>query len=270
MKEVEGQSELADIEKTHPGIPIYCDIGDPEMHDPARQQSCTVWRASNNISFKLLRCVEAVRDITKLLEGISQIENTLSNKRYAKMLATPLYSLVSGIKDIYNELEGNANEYPVVSTAQHKELQRRAAQFAKLVPTDKGSELRDVRDKMSSHIDKVTVETPSPYWEKVDLLRFLNWLRACIEQMMHLLALDVYGWTRDSGHPDIWSLMSVDGTVVDFYMQNGEPVSILKVTFAKSPKYGIANEVERLVWLYNEVTAKPIMEGKTINGNQTA
>lgn len=244
-----------EIEKTHPGIPIYGDVSDAEMHDPAKLQSRTVWKASNNISFKLLRCVEAVRDMTKLLEGISQLENTLSDKRYAKLLATPLYSLVSGIKDIYNELEGNGKEYSTVTTAQRKELQKRAAQFARLVPTDKGSELRDVRDKMSSHIDKDTVKAPARYWEKVDLLLFLNWLRACIEQMMHLLTLDVYGWTRDSGHSDIWSLMSVDGTVVDFYMQNGEPVSILKVTFAKSPKYGIANEVQHLVRLYNEVTA---------------
>lgn len=270
MKEVEKRSQLADIEKTHHGIPIYSDTSDPEMHDPAKQQSCTVWKASNNISLKLLRCVEAVRDITKHLESVSQLENPLSDKRYAKILATPLYSLVSGIRDIYNELQGNAKEYSIISTAQHKELLKRAAQFAKLVPTDKGSELRDVRDKMSSHIDKDTVETPAPYWEKVDLLLFLNWLRACIEQIMHLLTLDVYGWTRNCGHPDIWSLMSVDGTVVDFYMQNGEPVSILRVTFAKSPKYGIANEVHRLVRLYNEVTAKPIMEGKTLDSNQTA
>jgi hypothetical protein len=57
--------------------------------------------------------------------------------------------------------------------------------------------------------------------------------------------------------------MTVDGSVVDFYLQNGEPAAILKVTFAKSPKYGIAEEIEKLVNLYNRIAAK--MPGNSHN-----
>lgn len=174
----------------------------------------------------------------------------------AKALATPLYNLVVGVQDMFNELEGNAKEYSVISAAQHKDLHQRKDRFANSVPTNKGSVLRDVRDKLDSHIDKDTVVAPKQYWSKVNLPLYFRWLEFCLEEVMHLLTLDVYSWTRDSGRPNVCSLMTVDGSVVDLYIQNGEPVGILSITFAKSPKYGIADEMERLVNLCNKIAGK--------------
>ena len=249
-------NEASQGQEARKGLPVSVDLSEPEIQDPAGQQAPTVWMGANAISFKLLRCVEAVRDLTRTLQSIAEFDDPLSDKRGAKILATPLYTLASCVRDIFNELEGNAKDYSTVSLAQHKELRERAARFAKQVSLDRGSDLRAVRKKISAHVDKDAVITPDKYWSKVDLLAYLRWMKVCLEQIMHLLTLDVYGWTRESGHPDVWSLMSVDGTVVDLYMQNGKPVSILNITLVKSPKYSIANEIKKLVTLYNKVAVR--------------
>ena len=245
-----------EVSNPHPRIPVYADMTALELHDPARQQSATVWRGSNKVSFKLQRCVESVRDLTSILESMASLDEPLSDKRLAKILATPLYSLAMGVRDMFNELEGNAREYSNLSTAQRNKLGERKSKFVKGVPLAKGSDLRDVRDKISAHIDKDTVVAPIEYWEKVNLPSYFRWLKLCLVEIMDLLELDVYGWTKDSGRPDVCSLMTVDGSVVDLYMQNGQPVAILGFTFTKSPKYGVADEIHKLVNVYNAIAGK--------------
>jgi hypothetical protein len=240
----------------HLGLPIYIDANAPEMVDPAKQQAPTVWSGANEASFKLLRCVEAIRDLTKILEGIVSLDKALSDKRWVKILTTPLYIFATSVRDLYNELSGNAKAYSNLLPVTVKELTRRAANFAQEVPLEQNGELRTVRDKMSAHIDKATVISPDQFWSKLDLLTHFRWLRSCLVQMLYLLKIDIYAWTRDSGHPNVWSLMNVDGRVVDLYMENNEPVSILNVTLAKSPKGAVAAELQRLAVLYSEIAAK--------------
>lgn len=124
------------------------------------------------------------------------------------------------------------------------------------MPIDNKSDLRIVRDKIDSHIDKVAVIRSEEFWGKVNLPFFLKLMGHCLEQILYLLTFDIYGWTRESGHPDIWSLMSVDGTLVDFYMHDGKPTAIVNITFVKSPKYGVLNEIRGFIVLYNEVAVK--------------
>lgn len=237
-------------------ILLLADSDEPQIKDASVQQASTVWHGANGISFKLLRCLEAARDITKIFEVLADLGDPFLDKRWAKQVASPLYNLASGVKDMFNELEGNARYYSILDDKKRRELRKRAIQFAEQVPLDSQSELRAVRDKIGSHIDKDAVITPDEYWSKVNLDAYLVWLRNSLEQLLHLLSLDVYGWTRDSGYPDVWSLMNVDGTVVDLYLQDGQPVSILKVTLAKSPKYGVQNENIKLVDLYNTLVTK--------------
>ncbi|MDJ0796386.1 MAG: hypothetical protein QNJ51_06045 [Calothrix sp. MO_167.B12] len=254
MSEVNKESRSGEEQKK--GIPVYADGGEPEINDPAVLPSKTAWRGSNEISFKLLRCLEAIRDLSKSMENLAKLDDPTSDRRLVKHLASPLYALGSGVLDIFNELESNAKNYTVIASPQHKEIISRKKQFTTDVPTDNKSALRVVRDKIDSHIDKNAVINPEDYWVNVDLPSFLKWIRSCLEQILYLLSLDGYGWTRDSGHPDVWSLMSVDGTVVDFYMKDGEPVAIISITFAKSPKQGVLNEIKSFLTLYNKVAYK--------------
>jgi hypothetical protein len=238
------------------GIPLYVDEREPEINDPALLRSNKTWRGSNEISFKLLRCLEALRDISRSMEALAPLSEPSSDKRLVKHLASPLCALGAGVLDMFNELESNAKKYTVLASSQHKEIISKKKQFMIDVPMDKKSALRIVRDKIDSHIDKDAVIKPEDYWVNVDLSSFLKWMGICLEQFCYLLSLDVYAWTIDSGHPDVWSFMNVDRTVVDFYMQDGKPVSFISVTFVKSPKYGVLNEIKNFLEVYNEVARK--------------
>jgi hypothetical protein len=238
------------------GIPLYGDWKEPEINDPAILQDSAVWRGSNEISFKLLRCLEALRDLAVNMDVLSKLDKPSDEKRLVKQLASPLYALSSFVLDMFNEIESNAKSYTVIGSPQHKEITRRKKQFISDVPTDNKSDLRVVRDKIDSHIDKVAVIRPEDFWGKVDLHSFLKFMGHCIEQILHLLSLNIYGWTRESGHPDILSLMNVDGTLVDLYKQDGKPTAIVNITFVKSPKYGVVNEIRKFIILYNKVASK--------------
>jgi hypothetical protein len=243
-------------EQQSKGIPVYGDWKEPAINDPAIEQDSTVWRGSNDISFKLLRCLEALRDLSVSMDILSRLDKPSDEKRLVKQLASPLYALSSGILDMFNELESNAKEYTTVGSKQHKDLLSRKIKFLADVPIDNKSDLRIVRDKIDSHIDKVAVIRPEDFWGKVNLPFFLKLIGHCLEQILYLLSFDIYGWTRESGHPDIWSLMSVDGTLVDFYMHDNKPKAIVNITFVKSPKYGVVNEIRGFIVLYNEVAIK--------------
>lgn len=251
----EGSKNVKSEEEQRRGIFVYADGSEPEINDPALLPSKTAWRGSNEIAFKLLRCLEAIRDISKNMESLAKLDEPTSDKRLIKQLASPLYALVSGVLDMFNELESNVKNYRLIPSV-HKEIINRKTQFTTDVPTDNKSALRVVRDKIDSHIDKIAVIKPQDYWVNVNLPPFLKWMGSCLEHILYLLSLDVYGWTRDSGHPDVWSLMTVDGTVVNFYMQDGKPVAMIDLTFVKSPKHGVINEIKNFLTLYNEVARK--------------
>ncbi len=238
------------------GIPLYTDWKEPEIKDPAIVQDKTAWHGCNQIAFKLLGCIEALRDLEPTMKTLSKLNQPSDDKRIVKQLASPLYVLSSGVYDMFNELESNARNYSLIDSSQHKEIICRKKKFCSGVPIDKNSDLRVVRDKIDAHIDKVAVRQPEEYWGKVNLPYFLELIGHSVEQILYLLSLNVYGWTRESSHPDILSLMTVDGNLVDYYMQDRKPKAILNVTLVKSPKYGVLNEIRRFVILYNEVASK--------------
>jgi hypothetical protein len=243
-------------EEIRTGIPIYEDWKEPEINDPGILQDSNVWRGSNEISFKLLRCLEALRDLVVTMEVLSRFDKPSDEKRRVKQLASPLYALSSCVLDMFNELESNAKIYTAMGLQQQKDIIHRKKQFCLDVPIDNKSALRVVRDKIDSHIDKIAVIRPEDFWKKVSLDYFLKLMGHCVVQILYLLSQDIYGWTRESGHPDIWSLMSVDGTLVDFYMKDGKILTIVNITFVKSPKNGVVNEIKDFVVLYNKVASK--------------
>ena len=251
-------SKLQKLKKSNKakGIPLYIDEREPEIDDPALLSSNKTWKGTNEISFKLLRCLETLRDISRNMEVLALINEPSSDKRLVKQLSSPLYTLATCVLDMFNELESNAKNYVELDSPQHKEIISKKKQFIVDVPMDSKSALRIVRDKIDSHIDKVAVIKPEDYWVNVDLSPFLKWMGICLEQFNYLLSLDVYAWTRDSGHPDVWSFMNVDGKLVDWYMQDGKPVSIIAVTVVKSPKYGVLSEIKKFLEVYNEVACK--------------
>lgn len=103
-------------EQQRKGIPIYGDWKESAINDPAIEHNSTVWRGSNDISFKLLRCLEALRDLSVSIDILPRLDQPCDEKRLVKQLASPLYALSSGVLDMFNELEGNAREYTTIGS----------------------------------------------------------------------------------------------------------------------------------------------------------
>jgi len=236
------------------GIPVYIDYSEPEIDDPAHPSEKSYWFPANTISIKLATCLESMRDIQRLLAVLVEQDDPSSDKRVVKLIATPLYSLASGVRDILNDLQGNAKEYGQLKDAQRRQINKRLSRYLKAVPLHNDGALRTIRDKISSHVDKgVFRGDPRKVWKLVELDLQLEWLRAVVDELMFLLQLDAYAWTRESGHPEIFRLMSVDGVQVDL---NLEEKVIVGVTMARSPKYYISEKLQEVATLYSRIKAK--------------
>jgi hypothetical protein len=237
--------------RKRPGIPIYIDDSEPEIDDPSHPSGKCYWFPANKISIKLAICLESIRDIQSLLAILVKQDDPLGDKRVIKLMATPLYSLASGVRAIFNELQGNAKEYGQLKDMQRRQINKRLSKYLKTVPLNNDGELRTIRDKISSHVDNnVFTGDPRKVWELVKLDSLFKWLRAVIDELMFLLSLDIYAWTRESEQTEIFRLMSVDGVQVDL---NLEEKVIVDVTMARSPKYYISKKVQEIATLYSRI-----------------
>lgn len=235
------------------GIPIYIDDREPEIDDPLNSSKSDYWYPANTISIKLMPCVEAIRDIYKLLEILNKDENVL-DKRLHKLLVTPVYSLACGVEGLFNEIEGNAKGYGKISAKQQREIKKRFIEFSKEVPIQKDDALRKIRDKLGAHIDKdVFVGETREIWELVELGSLLKWIKSTLTALLIILEFDIFAWTRESGDPKIFRLMSVDGHQVDL---NFEEKLIVGFSLVRSPKYYVSNMIQRVAKLYGEIKRK--------------
>lgn len=77
------------------GIPTYMDDREPEIDDPLNSPRSNYWYPANAISIKLMPCIEAMRDIHKLLE-IMNNDASVTDKRLHKMLVSQYLILRAG------------------------------------------------------------------------------------------------------------------------------------------------------------------------------
>jgi len=232
--------------------PIFMDPTPPKLDDPSGKQSPDSWRPINPAAFKLMRCVEAMRDLSATLPKISGNLNSPGNRRRFKQIATPLYNFATSIRDLFNELRNNRPEYEDLTVPKMKHIQFFFDQFEQVVPLDDGP-LRMIRDKLASHIDKkVFSGDPRQVWRLVEPRRLLSYLRNCIATFTHFLIVDAYAWSRNSGDPRVTRRLTVDGKQVDCI--DGDPRRILRVYFVPSPRQaindiclGLVGQCERLL-----------------------
>lgn len=240
-------------DKQRPGIPIHIDTGEPRVDDPAAYKNATYWFPANRISTKLTACLESARDISRLLDILARQEHPSRDRRLIKLLSTPLYNLARGVEGVLNDLQGNAKEYGQLDASERSRINERLSDYSNTVPLRDGP-LRTIRDKISSHVDHdVFVGDPRKVWGFVNLEQQLAWLKAIIQQWEFLLSLGVYAWTRDSGHPNIFRLMSEDGVQVDLDLKNK---AIVNVTLVRSPKYYFYEQMQHIANLVVTLSTK--------------
>jgi hypothetical protein len=244
--------------KKKQGIPVYLDDSEPMIDDPSMQHVFQNWRAANIASVKLTRCLEAIRDLKPILISLLSLTTSPINKRKIKMLISPLYNLVISIHDLCNEFEGNFKAYKDFDLRQAKQLKVLFKRFQKIVPYKDGN-LKTLRDKICAHIDKDIFQGDlRKLWETININSITGWLKEAIDVLIYTSTLNVYAWTRDSGHPHVWNLMTNKDTQVSLLLEKDKPKMIIGVTLVHSPINTIRKEIVETKYLINQMMEKDV------------
>ena len=245
------------------GIPFYIEPSPRKVPDPASPDDIDGWDGANDVSFKLLEALESLRDLHVVLQDLVAQDEPQYDRRRIKRISTPLYSFAWAIRNICTELLENPDKYGGLSDEMKSKVNDYHDEMVRVVPLSVNSPLRTVRNKIDAHVDPSTVNDPEQFWGHVELENYIPWLSCSIITFALLLALDVYGWTCDSSHPDIFRLMSVDGTLVDLLMVDGEPSMIAGITQTTSPKVSIVQELNAVITLHNTLLQSASQSAKS-------
>jgi len=238
------------------GLPFYIESTPRKVRDPSIPEHVDGWKGCSEATFKLLEGLESLRDLKVVLSDLVAQDQPHLELRRIKRISTPLYSLAWSVINICDELINNPNSYGGRTDECEKSVRDWKQEMERVVPLSGDSTLRKVRNKIDAHIDSGTVMNPESVWEHVTLENYVPWLGCTITAYKHMLVLNVYGWTCESSHPDIWRLMSVDGMLVDFFMENGQPSFITSATQTISPKVDIARDLNEIITIYNSLLGK--------------
>ena len=227
------------------GLPLYIDDSTPAIADPASGAVIDDWHPACNCTIKLVRCLEAIRDLSPICQFLQMHHSPDTCNRIVKSLATPLYSLAEALRDVHGEV--GHSQFKRMKKQKRRELIARRDKFVASVFGAKNGALKTVRDKISSHIDKDTILGGDDVWGLVDLTSFLDIADICLHELDFVLQLDIYSWTRRTDDPNLIRLMNVDGTLVDIEDRNGQLGDLRSVSFVTTPKLAIAIEGRELI-----------------------
>lgn len=239
------------------GIPIYLDEDKRKFAESTLEElEVSAWHPSNPPAIHLWRCFEALKDIENLLKGTSLLSNENERRRRAKILVTPLYSLCIAIRDLCNYLNSAPEMRNQFNKVQRAEIGKLLKNFLKIVPLDKTSAIKGVRDQLSAHIDKLMPYEAKNIFDKARNHEIGTWLHECMIVLSQLLPLEVFGWTTDDCPEGYFRLMNVEPWLVTFKLENGEPNMIVGLHVATSPKKLVLETCDEVVktsqWMFRK------------------
>jgi hypothetical protein len=246
--------DLAEVTEQK-GLPIYLDQINRQFADSASEKlEITDWHPSNTSAIHLWRCFEALKDIANLLQGTAILTSEQEKRRRIKILVTPLYSLCVAIRDLCNYLSSSSELKSQMGKQKKAEINQWLNDLLAIVPLDKSSSIRGVRDQLSAHIDKLMPIEAQKIFAKVQNHEIGAWLDQCIAILDKLLSLNVFGWTTDDCPEGYVRFMMVEPWLVTFKLEDGEPVAIVGLHIADSPKNLIGKTLEEVVetsqWMF--------------------
>ncbi len=237
------------------GLPLYLDQINRQFADSASGEvEITDWYPSNPPAMHLWRCFEALKDIANLLQGTAIFTSEQEKRRRMKILVTPLYSFCVAIQDLCNYLNSSSELKSQINKQKKAEINQWLNDFLAVVPLDKSSAIRGVRDQLSAHIDKLMPKKAQGIFAKAQNHEIGAWLHNCIIILAKLLSLNVFGWTTGDCPEGYVRFMMVEPTLVTFKLEDGKPTTIVDIRFANSPKNLIKKTCEEIVetsqWMF--------------------
>lgn len=246
--------DLAEVTEQK-GLPLYLDQINRQFADPASGKlEVTDWHPSNTPAKHLWRCFEALKDIANLLHGTAILTSEQEKRRRIKILVTPLYSFCVAICDLCNYLSSSSELKSQTGKQKKAEINQWLNDFLAVVPLDKSSAIRGVRDQLSAHIDKLMPTEAQGIFAKAQNHEIGAWLHNCIIILAKLLSLDVFGWTTGDCPEGYVRFMIVEPSLVTFKLKDGKPTELVDIQIANSPKNLIGKTLEEVIetsqWMF--------------------
>ncbi len=229
------------------GFPIYLDQTNRQFTDSASERiEVTDWHPSNPSAVHLCRCLESLKDIANLLHGSAILAGDEEKRRRIKILVTPLYSLCSAIRDFCNYI-GSSPELKNQLEKQKKiEAKQWLDDFLLVVPIDKSSAIRGIRDQISAHVDKLRPVEAQEIFAKAQNHEIGGWLYQCIVILSKLLSLHIFSWTTGDCPEGYVRFMMIEPWLLTFRLEDGKPVGRPNIHIANSPTNSIWKTLEEI------------------------
>lgn len=244
---------MEDERKWPEDVRFFLDQGKPEIDDQAEPYAAHRWEPGDPLTDKLVRCLEALRDVRTNLRTLASPSVPTSDKRSIKQIIVPVYTLAMALRDLYNDVQSNA--WSLLTVEEQRALAEGFREFRQRVPTDKGSPLYEARNTIGAHLDR-KAHARRQVWDSLDLRAVLGWIRFCLRILEPLLAADVYTWKRNGGS----NVMRFDGKEV--HLRDDPTVGLMfgAITLTETPRRGIAREAEDTAAAWVEVWQKHGLE----------
>jgi hypothetical protein len=238
------------------GKPVYADKV-RHLADVATGHQPQAWKPANTAAKKLFRCVECLRDIEVLLHTAERLKNKAKQRRKLKILHTPLYSLVEGIRDLANELENNPDTFRQLPKGARQLIPELRSQLLRISTAEKGGLLSTTRDKISAHIDReLSAQEMQMLLSRADPSQIGLWLHACVAVLSDFIKLPVYFWSCEPDGVGTIRILFKEPFVVTLGLDStGKANQILDVHLILSPpRYDVFVLMMRIVkkskWMF--------------------
>lgn len=230
-------------------MPVYADI-ERHLIDPTGvDDSEHDWHPDNAAAQKLFRCVECMRDVQEQVEHIETAKAADKRKRRAKMLATPLHSLASCLRDLLNDCLSNPDTTKKMPADAHRLIPEMLAALSQHVPVGKDRLLSQVRDKAAAHVDKTfSPRETRELIKKLELHELGLWLDVMLGILCELLKLPIYFWSCASPLPGAIRIMTCEPFLVTMRVEDGRITELLAThAVARSPKSDVSDLIMKVV-----------------------
>lgn len=243
-------------------IPIFIDEAKPVIADLAGGLQVGAFQPADDASIRLVRCLEAVRDLRQIVDWFDMLPAAVSNKRQVKNLAVPLFTLAEAIVDLYGQIR--LRHLKGLPKVERQKFVRRIDQFRESTIGAKNAPLTAIRNKLGAHIDKNAVLGGQPFWGHVVFERLMIVLERCLQELDFLIRFEVYAWSCHSDDDSCFRLMTVDGNLtsgelgalVDIAYKDGEAKHLAQISYMPTPRLAIIDEINAFVAIVNRVIGK--------------
>lgn len=175
---------------------------DEPIYDPFGDRGPTFYHPANEAAMHLVAIKLIHRDIEKLWNMYRESKDGYERRLLAKYIIIEIVSLDSHVANLVKKITSGQTGYEIDADAliTAKKLHRQYKSIMK----KEWEDLKDVRNKLAAHRDRLDLITLSKLWDKIDIEAIVEIVNSISTLFNFLKGLNVYCWTKsgqdEEGH----------------------------------------------------------------------